>query len=213
MQPFFFHWSCTHLSYWRLSYNKTQCVEGLYCQNNVRVCHDVPQLQPLTGESFTHSTANTADTVCLDISALRFWDNRYQRAFFDVRVFNPIALCNRKLQIPSAHQGQGREKKGQYKQMVDEIELASFTPLVFSASGWMAKSTSVAYKRLASLLAEKRDQPYNLVLAWLCCKHSFSRLRSAITCIRESRSLYKKNYTYLLDLGVNEGQIPHTQWH
>ena len=67
------------------------------------VCHDVPHLQTLKGETFTHATANTADAVCLDISALSFWDNRYQWAFFDVRVFNPIALCNSKLQIPSAH--------------------------------------------------------------------------------------------------------------
>ena len=176
------------------------------------VCHDVrlePHLQPLTGESFTNATANTADAVCLDISAFGFWVNRYQRAFFDERVFNPNALSYHKLQLPSAHQRQEREKKGQYKQRVQEIELASFTSLVFSASGGMAKSTSVAYKRLASLLAEKRDQPYNLVLAWLRCRPSFSLLRSAITCIRGSRSLYKRNiYT---DLDVSEGQIPHTQ--
>ena len=36
------------------------------------VCYDVPHLQPLTGESLTHATANTADAVCLDISALGF---------------------------------------------------------------------------------------------------------------------------------------------
>ena len=45
------------------------------------VCHDVqiePQLQPLTGEAFTHATANTEDAARLDISALGFWGNRYQ---------------------------------------------------------------------------------------------------------------------------------------
>ena len=62
--------------------------------------------------------------------------------------------------MPSAHQGQEREKKGQYKQRIKGIQLASFTLLVFSASGGMAKSTSVAYKRQASLLAEKQDQSY-----------------------------------------------------
>ena len=98
-------------------------------------------------------------------SALGFWGNRYQQAFFDVRVFNPNALTYHKLQLPSAYQRQEREKKRLCEQRVHEIELASFTPLVFSSSGGMSKSTSVAYKRLASLLAEKRDQPYSLVMA------------------------------------------------
>ena len=40
---------------------------------------------------------------------------------------------------------------------------------MFLTSGGMAKSASVAYKRLASLLARKRDQLYSLVIAWLRC--------------------------------------------
>ena len=178
------------------------------------VCHDVqiePHLQPLTGEAFTHATANTKDAARLDISALGFWGNRYQRAFFDVRVFNPNTLTYRKLQLPSAYQRQEREKKRLCEQRVHEIELASFTPLVFSTSSGMSKSTSVAYKRLASLLAEKRDQPYSLVMAWLRCSLSFSLLRFAITCIRGSRSLYKRSInTDSLVLVVSEGQIPLT---
>ena len=104
--------------------------------------------------------------------------------------------------MPSAHQGQEREKKGQYKQRVKGIELASFTPLVFSDSGRMAKSTSVA-KRQASLLAEKRDQSYNLVLAWLHCRLSFSLLRSVSkNLVHFTKEIYT---TYLLALGVSEG--------
>ena len=172
------------------------------------VCHDVqiePHLQPLTGEAFTHATANTEDAARLDVSALGFWGNRYQRAFFDVRVFNPNALTYRKLQLPLAYQRQEREKKRLYEQRVHEVELAS-------TSGGMSKSISVAYKRLASLLAEKKGQPYSLVMAWLRCSHSFSLLRPAITCIRGSRSLYKRSInTDSLVLAGSEGQIPLTQ--
>jgi hypothetical protein len=32
------------------------------------VCHDEPDLQPLTGEALTHSTSNTADGARLDIA-------------------------------------------------------------------------------------------------------------------------------------------------
>ena len=68
---------------------------------------------------------------------------------------------------------------------VREFELGSFTLLIFSNSGGMSRSTAVAYKRLASLLA---NQPYSVVMAWLRCHLSFSLLRSAIICLRGARS-------------------------
>ncbi len=69
------------------------------------------------------------------------------------------------------------EKKKAYEQKVREVEHASFTPLVLSASGGLGKEATVFYKRLASLLAEKWDQPYNQVINWLRCSLSYSLLR------------------------------------
>ena len=69
-----------------------------------------------------------------------------------------------------------------------EVEHASFTPLVFSASGGLAMEATYFYKRLASRLAEKRDQPYSCTMNWLRCLLSFSLLRSAIRCFRGARS-------------------------
>ena len=68
-----------------------------------------------------------------------------------------------------------------------EIEHASFTPLVFLASGGMAKAAQVFYKRLASLVEEKRKELYSQVMGWIRTKLSFCLLRSAILCLRESR--------------------------
>ena len=56
------------------------------------VCHDVevePPLKTLTGEAL-HTNANSSDEVRLDVSARGLWIWG-QRAFFDVRVFNPFA--------------------------------------------------------------------------------------------------------------------------
>ena len=175
------------------------------------VCHDVciePHLQPLSGEVLTLSTATTEDEACLDIRAQGFWGNRYQRAFFDVRVFNPNAPTYRNLQLTSAYRRQEREKQRKYEQRVREVELGSFTPLIFSTSGGMAKSTTVAYKRLASLLASKRDQPYSTVIAWLRCHLSFSLIRSAVTCLRGARSSVGHATHDIIDLAVSEGRIP-----
>ena len=109
----------------------------------------------LSGESLTHSTANMEDGARLDISAQGFWGNRHQRAFFDVRVLTPMLKTYLELQLASVYRRQEREKQRIYEQRIREVELSSFTPLIFSTSGGMAKSTTVAYKHLASLLASK----------------------------------------------------------
>ena len=64
---------------------------------------------------------------------------------------------------------------------------AAFTPLVFSASGGASKLATMFLKRLASVLAEKRKEPYSVTMAWLRTRLSFSLLRSAIACLRSSR--------------------------
>ena len=82
------------------------------------------------------------------------------------------------------------KKKRLYEQRIREVEFASFTPLVLSATGGMAKQATIFYKRLASLLANKEDSPYGQTMNWLRCCLSFSLLRSAIQCIRGARSPY-----------------------
>ena len=97
------------------------------------VCHvcTKPHLQLLSGESLTYFTANTDDEAHLDISAQGFWGDQHQRAFFDVRVFNPNARSNRELQLASVYRRQEREKYRKYEQRIREVKLGSFTPLVF----------------------------------------------------------------------------------
>ena len=101
-----------------------------------------------------------------------------------------------------------KRKRRKYEQSVREVELGSVTPLVFSTSGGMAKSTTVAYKWLAFPLSQKSDQPYSLVMGWLHCHLSFSLLRSAIACIQGARSAQGhpiRIESAALDLAVQEG--------
>lgn len=133
------------------------------------------------------STSNREDDARLDIRANGFWGSRFERAFFDVWVFNPKATTNRGPSLSSTYARHEKEKRRNYQQRVLEIERASFTPLVFSASGGMAKAAQVCYKRLAGLLAEKRKEPYSQIMGWMRTKLSFCLLRSAILCVRGSR--------------------------
>ena len=85
------------------------------------VCHDVsiePHLQPITGESMAHRTANTDDQSILDIAASGFWGGggggRFERAFFDVRVFNPSSQSNQQASLSSTYRRHEMEKKRSY---------------------------------------------------------------------------------------------------
>ena len=62
-----------------------------------------PSLQTLSGETLTFSTVIVEDGARLDVSADGFWGGCHQRAYFDVKVFNPTALyCA--TSVPSLYQ-------------------------------------------------------------------------------------------------------------
>ncbi len=86
-----------------------------------------------------------------------------------------------------------REKKREYRERINEIEHGSLTPLVFSACGGMGKEASVIVKRLAGDLATKRNESYSQVVGWMRCSLAFSLARSAIRCVRGSRSTRRRD--------------------
>ena len=132
-----------------------------------------------------------------------------QSAFFDVRVFNPLAPSNCRSSLTSTYRQHEGLKRRAYEQRVREIEMGSFTPLVFSATGGMAPAATIMYKRLASLLAEKRHQTYSKTISWLRCSIGFSLVRSAVMCLRGSRSSYHHPTSDVhMDVAISESRVP-----
>ena len=155
------------------------------------VCHNVavePHLQPLTGEALRGASSITQDGARLDVAADGFWGSRFERAFFDVRVFNPYAPSNQRSSLPQCYRNNENTKKRAYDQRIREVEHGTFSPLVFSCTGGMGHAAATTYKRLASLIAAKRDEPYSMTMGWIRCHLSFSLLRAAIMCVRGVRS-------------------------
>ena len=77
---------------------------------------------------------------------------------FGVVGSNPLILMAEYLTFPNRSNPYRQHecaKHRAYKERVCVIEHESFSPLVFSASGGMGASTTVAYKRLAFLLSLK----------------------------------------------------------
>ena len=126
---------------------------------------------------------------CLDVHARGFWSTA-QDAFFDVRFFRPNTPSNRSASIALTYKKHEDIKKRACRHRIREVEHGVFTPRVFSTTGGMGHEATMFYKRLASMLAPKREQPYSIVISWLRCRLSFALLRSAIMCVLGSRSSF-----------------------
>ena len=99
------------------------------------------------------------------------------------------------------------EKRRECGDRIREVKYAVFTPLVFSTPGGIGKETTVAYKRLAELLAQKRKSEYGTTLAWMQCTLSFAVIRAAVMVIRGSRSALNRNPDANIELDYSEDRF------
>ena len=113
---------------------------------------------------------------------------RSERVFVGVLVFNLFAPSNAASSLSACYKQHENVKTRAYGQRICEIEYASFTPVIMSATGELAHEATYFYKRLASLLSHKWGDEYSVVMGWLRCSLSFSLLRSAIQYVRGARS-------------------------
>ena len=100
-------------------------------------------------------------------------------------------------------------KKREYSQRVQEVERGVFTPLVLSTDGEMGRVATTFYKRLADMIAQKRQHHYSTVMGWLRCRISFASLRSSVMCIRGSRSSFHRPINSSdIPLAATKGCVP-----
>ena len=85
------------------------------------------------------------------------------------------------------------QKKTQYNDRVINIEHASFTPLVFTTSGTMAKEATQFHKALAHKMALKSNTTYSEAISYIRKRLSFAILKSIIIALRGKRKLYIYN--------------------
>ena len=121
-------------------------------------------------------------------------------------MFYPNASSNRSTDSSSVYRRHEQAKKWEYGQRIREVERGVFTPLVLSTTGGMGREATTFYKRLADMIAQKRQHPYPAVMGWLRCRLSFASLRASIMCIRGSRSSFHRGSD--ITLATSEGRVP-----
>ena len=81
-----------------------------------------------------------------------------------------------------------------------EVEQGTFTPLVFTNTGGMADECKRFHSRLAELIALKKGDDYATTISWITTKVSFAILRSALLCLRGTRS--KRRAANISDIDI-----------
>ena len=124
------------------------------------ICHDVeiePHLQPLQGQTFAFkSTTADDDDARIDIKANRLWESRFNKSYFDIKIFNPPAnICHGSSN--EAYNYHESIRKNKYEQRITEVEKESFCLLVFACTGEAGLSASKALKQLASKLSARKE--------------------------------------------------------
>ena len=189
------------------------------CHNEIRdllaelirdVCPNVetePSLQHLNGEAFKYRSTTTDDEARLDIAANGFWGGRFERKFYDVRVFNPYASSYLSTDISTCYRQHELDKKRKYEDCIRLLEQGTFTPIILSCTGGCSKLTDNFIKRLSSLTAEKTDLPYSVTANCIRCRVGFALIRAAVMCLRGYRSKYTYHQTSNILLATAESGL------
>ncbi len=147
-----------------------------------------PHLQPLPVQmQRTHKDgsvwAQDSDEARLDVAAVGVW-GPLQRAFFDVRVTNPLAPSYASIPLQQHIKSQEQEKKRSYAHRILEIEKGSFTPFVFTVVESCGKECDALLKRLAAQIAHKTGDHQSTVMCWIRTKLSYTLIRANTISMR-----------------------------
>ena len=167
------------------------------------------QLLPVEGELDGVKGVEKGDEARMDVTAFGLW-GAWQRAFFDIRVFDPIAPSYAQKSINTLFQTHEKEKKRKYNKRILEIEKASFTPLVFTTTGGCGKECDLVIKKLATLISEKTKSPQSIIMNWIRTELGFTLLRSCIVCLRGWRRAKNTHLTEEIDFEISHAQTKTT---
>ena len=101
-----------------------------------------------------------------------FWA-RGVTACFDVRVTHVNSNCYQGKPTSEMFKEKEEEKKRKYHQRLLDVEIGSFTTLVFGTNGGLGNECQRFLKHLADKIAQKDTEPYHVVITCLRTQISF----------------------------------------
>ena len=139
----------------------------------------------------------------LDVHCRGFWE-RQRAAFFDIRLCHPNADSCKDLSPKQIYKLHEDEKKRKYASRIIEVEDGTFAPLVFTTTGGISQECQGYHSRLAEFISSKKQENYATTITWIRMV-SFAILRTALVCLRGTRSRRRKTNVQENDLEIEKG--------
>ena len=177
--------SCKKGGYVVMRHNK---VRDLEAELMSEVCYNVqtePELIPLDNNSLGINSA-TGERARPDVSGIGVWGG-YEKTFLDVVITHPNCPSYAEMPAEQLYRSLENKKKAKYNERILQVEKASFVPIVGSTFGGWGDEATKYHKRIASLLADKRNEQYADVINHLRTRLRFCILRSVLVAIRGVR--------------------------
>ena len=89
--------------------------------------------------------------------------------------------------LPKVYEKNEKEKMKAYGDRILQVEKGSFVPLVYTTSGGMGPQCETTHKRLAELVAHRRNEKYGDVISHMRTRLRFSLLKSILVAVRGAR--------------------------
>ena len=176
--------SCKKGGYVGMRHNRVRDLEAALMKE---VCHNVqiePELLPIEGDG--PRRGNTAEKARLDVAGVGVW-GAYEKTFLDIRIMHPNCPTYANKSIEDVYKVHEKEKKNKYNERVLQIEKGSFTPIVGSTFGGWGTEADRHHKRIATLIADKKNEDYADVVNHIRTRLRFSVLKSILTAVRGVR--------------------------
>ena len=129
---------------------------------------------------------NIEDNARSDVSARGIFSS-HEVTFFDVRISNPNASSYKSLSLAEVYKKNEIEKMKSYSDRILQVEKGSFVPLVYTTTGGMGPQCAKTHKRIAELVALKKNERYSEVINHIRTRLRFSLLKCVLIAIRGAR--------------------------
>ncbi len=151
-------------------HNEAQQLFAYECQQAAfRDTELEPPLISVDDEKIESKQAKITEGALSDVRVRGYWGNQ-QNAFFEFRVFYPLAKSYASLKPAECYTRFEKSRSAQYEEQINKVDCGSFTPMIMSSTGGMGPRMTMAMKRLAEVQAEKTNQLYSTTIAQLRCR-------------------------------------------
>ena len=177
--------NCKLGGYVSMRHNRVRDMEAALMKE---VCHDVrvePELLPIASDRPAEGE-NLANKARLDVSGIGVW-GAYEKTFLDIRIMHPNSPSYVNKPINDVYALHEEQKKRKYNERVLQVERGSFAPIVGSTFGGWGQEAERHHKRIATLIALKRNEEYADVISYIRTRLRFCLLKSVLTAVRGVR--------------------------